>query len=161
MKTLSAFQLLGPMALFAALAAAEAASCALQFAPQSEWLWYVNLNWFSLFQRSHYCLQAVTGGDLGQFSCVAAPLAALAAVGVIFKRSLLLALSSNLSFVYIAFLATVWGDFKGPPQASLLGAFPVSLEPNMFVLSLLIGLSLVSFSVSHIAYVMKLRAESA
>jgi hypothetical protein len=161
MKKLSPFQLLGPIALFVALAIADAAAYGLQLAPNSEWLWYVNLRWFDMFQRSHYALQAVAGLGHGQFVFVALPLLAAGFVGLFYQRSLLLALSSNLSFIYILFVAMAWAGFKTETQASLSGAFAVSDHPDLFVLAPLVGFSLVSFILSHALYLGRVRAESA
>ena len=161
MRKLGAFQLLGPVALFAALAMADIAAYALQQAPSCQWLWYVNLTCFDAFQRTHYALQAVTGGDHVQLTFVALPLIAAAAIGAIYKRSLLLALSSNLSFVYIIFVAVVWKGFAPATQASLSSAFPTTIRPDVIILAVLVSLSLVSFVVSHIIYLSQVRAEPA
>jgi hypothetical protein len=159
MRKLGVFQLLGPLALFVALAAADAAAYALQWAPSCEWLWWLNLRGFEVFQRSHYALEAITGGNRSQFACIALPLVVAAALGSIYRRSLLLALSSNLSFIYIVFVAIVWAGFRPAAQASLAGGLPVTIRPDLLVLVPLVGLSLVSFVVSHAAYLMRVRAE--
>jgi hypothetical protein len=52
-----ALQLLGRVSLFG-IAIAEVAAFALNCAPSSEWLWYFNLKWFTLFEQSHYALEA-------------------------------------------------------------------------------------------------------
>jgi hypothetical protein len=161
MKKLPPLQLLGPVALFVALAAADLAAYALQLAPDSKWLWYVNLRWFDMFQRTHYALQAVTGQGYGQFVFIALPLLGAGFIGLIYKRSLLLALSSNLSFIYILFVAIVWAGFKPHTQASLSGAVATSDRPDLLVLAPLVGFSLVSFIVSHVVYLARVRVESA
>jgi hypothetical protein len=161
MRKLGVFQLLGPVALFAALAAAEGAAFALQQAPSCAWLWYVNLTCFDVFQRTHYALQAVTGDENAQFALIALPLISAAAVGVIYKRTLLLALSSNLSFVYIIFVALVWRGFTPGTQASLSAAFQATVRPDVVILAVLVGLSLVSFVISHIVYITQMRANPA
>src|SRR3982750_2215810 len=52
MNRLFQLQFLGPLALFAATLCAELAARALQYAPSSELLWFVNLKMFGIFQRS-------------------------------------------------------------------------------------------------------------
>jgi hypothetical protein len=159
MRKLGVFQLLGPVALFLALAAADAAAYALQRAPSCEWLWWLNLRGFEVFQRSHYALAAITGADHSQLAWIALPLLAAAVLGTVYRRSLLLALSSNLSFIYIVFVAIVWAGFHPEAQASLAGGLPVTIHPDTLVLVPLVGFSLVSFVVSHAVYLMKVRAE--
>src|SRR5260370_8929466 len=46
-------QFLGPFTLFAAPLCAELAARALQYAPSSELLWFINLRMFGIFQRSY------------------------------------------------------------------------------------------------------------
>jgi hypothetical protein len=159
MRKLGAFQLLGPVALFLALAAADAAAFALQWAPSCEWLWWLNLRGFEVFQRSHYALVAVTGADHSQLAWIALPLLAAAVLGTVYRRSLLLALSSNLSFIYIMFVAIGWVGFKPAALASLAGGFPTAFRADTVLLVPLVSLSLVSFVVSHAVYLMKVRAE--
>src|ERR1043165_481670 len=53
MNRLFKLQFLGPLALFAATLCAELAARALQYAPSSEFLWFINLRIFGLFQRSY------------------------------------------------------------------------------------------------------------
>ena len=52
MNRLFKLQFLGPLALFAATLGAELAARALQYAPSSELLWFINLRMFGTFQRS-------------------------------------------------------------------------------------------------------------
>ena len=152
MKKLGVFQLVGPLALFVALAAEEGVAYALERAPSSEWLWYLNLRCFGMFQQSHYALATFAGGDQGQLTWIGLPLMIAAAVGLVFKRSLLLALSSNLSFVYILFVALAWKLPTLSVEASLSSQFSVGVNPELIVLASLVGLSLFSFGASHFAY---------
>ena len=161
MRSFSALQFLGPVALFAAFAASDAAAYALRCEPSREWLWRLNLNWFDMFQQSHYALRALIGGDHAQLAFIALPLLAAGVVGVVYKRSLLLALSSNLSFVYIIFVIAAWAGLGSTAEASLSGQLSTLSHPEFFVLAPLVGLSLVSFVVSHVVYFRKARDAAA
>jgi hypothetical protein len=163
MKRLSVSQLIGPVTLFMAIGGAEAASYALSWMPSSEWLWYLNLKWFGMFQQSHYSLQARLGIDCEQLLLIALPLLVAAVVGYRLRKSLLLAISSNLSFVYIGFVFCTWARAKSFPQtASLSGEFAVppdlSSNPDLFLLIVLVSLSLFSLLVSHWSYIQRVRA---
>jgi hypothetical protein len=161
MTKLKTLQFLGPLALFSAVLAAEVAAYALAYAPSSEWLWYVNLKWFSMFQQSHYSLKDHLGIDCEQLFCIALPLLAAACIGLAFKRSLFLAISSNLSFVYIGFVVCTWFSANSYSQeASLSAEYVASSNPDLIVLLVLIGLSLVSVVVSHVAYFQRVRARA-
>jgi hypothetical protein len=149
-------QLVGPVALFGAVLGAEAAAYALTKAPSCEWLWYVNLKWFSMFQQSHYTITRYIGLDCEQFLCVALPLFAAALIGIARRRELLLAVASNVSFVYIGFVFYTWLRANSySEQASLLANTITSSGPDFILLAVLIGLSLLSFVVSHVAYIQK------
>ena len=52
MSRLFKLQFLGPLTLFAATLCAELAARALEYDPSSEFLWFVNLRMFGIFQRS-------------------------------------------------------------------------------------------------------------
>ena len=56
MSRLFKLQFLGPFALFATTLCAELAARALQYAPNSEFLWFINLRMFGIFQRSYAML---------------------------------------------------------------------------------------------------------
>lgn len=155
MKKLGAFQLLGPVALFSAMLAAEGVAYGLERAPSSEWLWYLNLRWFGVFQQSHYALKATLGGDYEQLRYIAFPLLAVAILGAIFKRALFVAISSNLSFVYLLFVFLSWTVSKASYQASLSVLYPDSTDSEIIVLIALVAVSMLSFVVSHMEYINK------
>src|SRR5260370_38678020 len=104
MRKFESLQIVGPLALFCAVGAAECAAYGLSSAPSSEWMWYLNLKLFGMFQQSHYTASEYLGLERAQLLLVALPLFAMGCAGIAFRRSLLLALSSNLSFVYIGFV---------------------------------------------------------
>ena len=151
------------MALFIAVAGAEWASYALSRMPSSEWIWYLNLRWFGMFQESHYTLQGRLGMDCEQLLLIALPLLLAAGLGYRLRQFLLLAISSNLSFVYIGFVFYTWARAKSFPQtASLSGEFAGSSDiwsdPDLILLIVLASLSLFSFLASHFSYIQRARA---
>jgi hypothetical protein len=161
MRKVATLQLTGPIALFCAVSGSEAAAYGLSRMPKSEWLWYLNLKWFSMFQESHYALRAYVGVDCEQFLCIALPLFLVACAGIALKRSLILAISSNLSFVYIAFVFYTWFRVNSHrEEASLAVSFGDSSSPDLMVLAVLVGLSLLSFVVSHISYIQRASARA-
>jgi hypothetical protein len=161
MKKLATLQLTGPIALFAAIAAAEGAAFGLSHMPSSEWMWYLNLKWFSMFQQSHYVLKTYLGVECEQFLFVATPLLVAAFAGFAYRRHLVLAVASNLSFVYIGFVVYTWCRANNyPEQASLSVDFVTTSKPDLILVAFLVGLSLISFVVSHISYIQRARAQA-
>jgi hypothetical protein len=160
MRKTVALQLLGPVSLFGVMAIAEVAAYALNCAPSSEWLWYFNLKWFALFQQSQYALEAALGGG-AQILVVGAPLLILAGLGVAFRRTLLLAMSSNLTLAYVVFAALTWVRATAPLQASLSVQFAVSTHSELILLAALVSLCLLSFAVSHLIYLQKVITHTA
>src|SRR5689334_16170135 len=104
MHGLARLQLVGPVALLGTVAGAEVIAYVLTLAPTSELLWYLHLEVFGVFRRGRAELSGISALPFAQFFLIAAPLGLLAAVGYAFRRNLIVALSSNLSFVYAAFL---------------------------------------------------------
>ncbi len=160
MRTSVALQLLGPVSLFGAMAMAEGAAYALNCAPSSEWLWYLNLNWFALFQQSQYAIEAALGWG-AQILIVGAPLIILAGLGVACRRTLLLATSSNLTLAYVVFAGLSWARAKAPLQASLSVQYDASTNSELILLVVLVWLCLLSFVVSHVIYLQKTIASAA
>ena len=159
MNRLFKLQFLGPLALFVATLSAELAAQALSYAPSSEFLWFVNLRMFGIFQRSYCMLSDVVGIDGFQFFGIALPIFLLACFGLFARRRFPLALASNLSFAYAALLLFSW-QTPGPPttQASLR-AIAVPSGAGFYVLAGILGTSLVSFAISHLLYIRAARAE--
>ncbi len=158
---LAAMQFIGPAALFAAVGAAEAAALALSRFPSSEWLWAVNLGYFSPFQQAHYTLKGLLGFDYEQFYLVALPLFAAALIGLALKRHLLLGVASNLSFAYIGFVLIAWLHAQpDAPQASLVALYTPSQNPDAQMLVALIVVSVFSFLITHFDFLRRVRAEA-
>src|SRR5205814_9799958 len=107
MNRLFKLQFLGPFALFAATLCAELAARALQYAPSSELLWFINLRMFGIFQRSYAMLLDLSEVVDGfQYFGLALPILVfvLACLGFAAKSRLPLTVATHLSVVYAGFL---------------------------------------------------------
>ena len=146
------FQFLGPLVLFLATLSAELAARGLAYKPSSATLWYLNLEVFGLFQRSHLSLAGYVNIDGFQLFGIALPIFALACVGLLMRSRLPLAVSAQFSVGYAIFLLLSW---KGPApsslQASLLG-MAVPSDDNFYVMVAILGSCLLSAVISHILY---------
>src|SRR6059058_5096249 len=112
MNKLAKLQLIGPVALFVTVAASECAGYALTRNPASEWLWFLNLGLFGILQRSYYLVRELTTVPAPQFLLVALPILLMACYGLVRKRALALAVASNLSFIYAAFVLVSWTSIE-------------------------------------------------
>ena len=169
MNRLAKLQLIGPLVLACTIAAAELAANFLAWMPSSEFAWYLNLEVFGVFQRSHYMLSDRFAVPYFQLWFVAAPILLLACSGFAFRQRLPVAAASNLSCVYVCFLAFVWQSVGAPPlrAASLTGAasdsafnlsgLGLALGPHVFILTALLATSLLSFAASHAMYLGSVR----
>jgi len=159
MSRLFKLQFLGPLALFVATLSAELAVRALDYAPSSELLWFVNLKMFGIFQCSYYMLSELVSLQGFQLFGIALPIFLLAVYGLAARRRLPLAVASNLSFAYAALLLLSWQG-PGPPttQASL-GFIAVPTGAGLYVLTGILGTSLLSFAISHLLYLRAARSE--
>jgi hypothetical protein len=164
MTRLAKLQLIGPVALFGAVLAAEAAAWALAYSPSSELLWYINLEWFAAFQRSHYILSdnfsAYISMNYFQLVAIALPLLLLALVGCASRRQLPLAAASNLSLVYTVFLAYAWFDMARVPKSASIASISIPSGPDLYLFLILTGASVVSFVISHVLYLRAVRART-
>ena len=160
MNKLSKLQLIGPAFLFAAVLAAEAGAYALNMFPRSEALWYVNLKVFRLFQQSYYRIDSYTGIASFDLFFIAMPILLIGCIGVLFHKRLLVAISSNLSFVYAGLLIYLylWSYMKPRAlQASLSAIAVPEGGADRYLVASLLGASLLSFCVSHFLYVRDVR----
>ena len=158
MNRLSKLQLVGPAFLFAAVLAAEGAAYALSAFPSSTPLWYANLKLFGMFQRSYYLVDSYTGIPSFNLLFIAFPILLLGSLGIVWRKRLLLAISSNLSFVYAGLLIHQWTLMQPRAlQASLTAiALPVA-DADLYLVATLLGASRLSFCVSHTIYVRDVR----
>jgi hypothetical protein len=159
MNRLFKLQFLGPLALFVATLCAELAARALEYAPSSEFLWFVNLRMFGIFQRSFAALSDLVAVQGFQLFGIALPIFALACFGLFAKSRLPLALATHLSFICAGLLVLFW-QTPGPPtaQASLV-AIAVPSGAGLYVLVTIMGSCLVSFVISQLLYIRAAREE--
>ena len=158
MNRLSKLQLIGPIFLFVAVLAAEAAAYALNAFPSSAPLWYANLKLFGMFQRSYYVVDSYTGIPSFNLFFVAMPILLLGCLGIVWRKRLLLGVSSNLSFVYAGLLVHQWMLMQPHAlQASLDTIAVPASGADLYLVASLLGASFLSFCVSHFIYVRDVR----
>ena len=152
MNRLFRLQFLGPLALFVATLCAELAALALQYAPSSEVLWFVNLKMFGIFQRSHAVLSYFVTIDGFQLFGVALPIFLLACVGLGAKSRPLFTVATHLSAVYAGFLIFCWQ--LGVPTAQQASLVPIAIPSGagLYVMATILGTCLLSFAVTHLLY---------
>lgn len=162
-------QLVGPLVVAAMIAAAEAAAFALAQKPSWGFAWYLNLEVFGLFQRSHYVLSDRFAIPYFQFFGVALPILFLACIGAMQRRPLMIAAASNLSLIYALFLACAWHLVETPAlvAASLdssrlyaalsWSALTLSSGPHVLVLLAMLIPCLYSSVASHLFYLRAVR----
>lgn len=143
-------QFLGPLALFTAALSAEMAARVLAIAPSSEWLWYLNLKVFGLFQRGHEALNGYTDIAGFQLFGIALPIFVVACVGLLKNSRLLLAISTQFSAGYAAFLLLAW---QPPGPSDLQASLRVIATPTgagFYLLAAILGACLLSCVISHL-----------
>ena len=158
MNRLFKLQFLGPLALFVATLCAELAARALEYAPSSEFLWFVNLRMFGIFQRSYGILSEFVAIDGFQLFGIALPIFVLACFGLAAKSKLPLALATHLSAAYAAFLLLSWQPGVPTTQASL-GGIAVPSGAGLYVLTGILGSCVLSFAISHLHYLRAVHEE--
>jgi hypothetical protein len=169
MKDLGKLQVVGPCTLLASILASEVAARALAYAPTSETLWFINLKFFAILQKSRQDLYDFIPYGVSdyiplvnaQFLCIIMPIVLIACLGLVFRQRLLLAVASNLSFVCTAALLFLWyTDERHSQQASLVVVGSLQ-GPNLWLLMTLIGASMLSFLMSHLSYIRDCRSGAA
>jgi hypothetical protein len=158
MSKIEKLQFLAPLTVFFAVALAESAAVALTQWPTSEFLWRVNLDVFLIFQRSHSLLPPAIGVPYAQFLFVALPLFALALYGLLRGGALPLAVASNLSLVYAAFLIFVAANTQQHHLAASLSGVAVATVSTGYLTVMLIGVSFAAALVSHGCYLRRICA---
>ena len=164
MNRLAKLQLFGPIVLAMTIVAAELATQLLALKPSSMLAWYLNIEIFGMFQRSHYVLGNFFGVPYLQLAFVAIPLLLLCSIGLVVRRPLVIAITSHFGFVYACFVAYTW-FLVGTPSlqaASLtqsqivsvvsLSASNLPTGPQLAVMLALLVTSLLSFAGSHVHY---------
>jgi hypothetical protein len=159
-RRLTNLQLAGPLVLFGAVLAAELSAWGLSRAPTSELLWYLNLKWFPAFQRIHYMLSDYISMSYFQLIGIALPILILALAGWAWQKQLPLALASNLSFIYAASLVYFWCDVGPFPRTASAVLINIRSGPDLYLFAVLISASVVSFVISHFAYLRSMQAQT-
>jgi hypothetical protein len=121
--------LIGPLVVFAALAAAEAAAAGLAQWPSSEMLWYLNLEVFGFLQQTHYAVD-VWPAPCAQLLLIGTPILATAILGQLAGLRLLLAIASNLSFVFAGL--TVYCNALAPSAQAASSEF-IASQPGSYL----------------------------
>jgi len=150
-------QLIGPVVLFATVAAADVTAYALADAPASAMLWFLNQEVFGIFRKSRMVLEFGSMPFAQLF--IATLLVALALAGLLLRRNLLLAASSNLSLVCAGILlySSHYWNSLGKVQAASLVAVQVPSGSDFYFFVLLLAGSLMSVAASHFWYFRLLR----
>ena len=161
MPRLFKLQFLGPLVLFLATLSAELAAHALAYKPSSETLWYLNLEVFRLFQRSHSALTAYIDIDGFQLFGIALPIFALACAGLLMRSRLPLAMSAQFAVGYATFLLLAW---QGPTHSTVQASLRIISVPsgdNFYMIVAILGSCLFSCVISHVLYLRGDRAQVA
>jgi hypothetical protein len=158
MNRLFKLQFLGPLALFAATLCAELAARALQYAPSSEFLWFVNLRMFGIFQRSDAMLSDFVAIDGFQLFGVALPIFVLACYGLIARSRPLFTVATHFSAAYAVFLVVSWHVGVPTVAQASLGAVAVP-SGGQYVMATILGTCFLSFAITHLLYIRAVREE--
>jgi hypothetical protein len=159
MNRLLKLQFLGPCALFTATLCAELAVHALQYAPDSELLWFLNLRVFGIFQRSDAMLSYLVPIDGFQLFGLALPIFLLACFALAAKSRPVFTIATHLSVAYAAFLVFSWQlGIPTTTQASL-GLIVVPPGPGLYLMATILGTCLLSFAITHLLYFRAVREE--
>src|SRR6266404_1659512 len=138
MNRLFKLQFLGPLALFAAALCAELAARALQYAPSSELLWFVNLKMFGIFQRSDAVLSYFVPIEGFQFFGLALPIFVLACVGLAARSRPLFTVATHASVAYALFLVVCWHVCVPTVMQASLGTIAVP-SGGQYVMATILG----------------------
>src|SRR5260370_15827773 len=164
MSCLFKLQLRGPCALFAATLGAELAARAIEYAPSSELLWFINLRMFGIFQRSYAMLlnlSDVVPIDGFQYFGLALPIFVfvLACFGLAAKFRLPLTVATHLSAAYAGFLVLSWQ--AGVPEVRQASLVPIAVPSGvgLYVMATILGTCLLSFAITHLLYLRAVREE--
>ena len=158
MNRLFKLQFLGPFALFAATLCAELAARALQYAPSSELLWFINLRVFGIFQRSYAMLSYFGVTDGFQFFGLALPIFGLACFALAAKSRPAFTVTTHLSTAYAVFLVVSWHVGVPTVKQASLGTIAVP-SGGLYVMATILGTCLLSFAITHLLYLRAVREE--
>lgn len=152
-------QIVGPFLIFAVVLAAEAAAYALALSPSSSLLWYLNLEVFSLLRKSRLIVSDYCSLPFAQFILAAGPIAVIGMFGLALRNNLCMAISSNLSFVFAAFLGYGWYAWSSHGHHAASLTFDRAPAGGSFYLFAVLGTAAFgSFVASHFAFLSAIRA---
>jgi hypothetical protein len=155
MGRLVKLQFIGPILVVVLIIGAEVEGHALAFAPSSRVLWYLNSNIFGPMRLSEGILDYYLSIEQCQLYFVASTALLAICAGLLFERALMLAIISNLSFLYAALLVCAQATMErgwsldGPAYANM----------GSIVHFALFGCTLLSFASSHVLYLNRIRRE--
>src|SRR3954454_2876007 len=152
-------QFLGPCALFAATLCAELAAHALQYAPNSELLWFLNLRLFGIFQRSDAVLSYFVPIQGFQLFGLAVPIFLFACFALAARSRPVFTIATHLSVAYAAFLVFSWQLGIPTTRQASLGLIVVPSGPGLYVMATIVGTCVLSFAVTHLLYFRAVRNE--
>jgi hypothetical protein len=146
--------LIDPAVLFSGVLAAECAGYASTYAPPAVSLWYLNLEVSSLVQMNRATLAEFCNLPFARVLILEGPMAGFGIVGLRLKKSLCLALSSDLGLVFAAFLARSWHVLSGFGHiaAASLPSVHVRGGGALYLFAILVLAFFVSFTASHLLY---------
>src|SRR4051812_11346822 len=159
MNRLLKLQFLGPCALFAATVCAELAARALQYVPNSEVLWFLNLRVFGIFQRSDAVLSYFVPIQGFQLFGLAVPIFLLACFALVAKSRPVFTVATHLSVAYAAFLVFSWQLGIPSTRQASLGFIVVPSGPGLYVMAIIVGTCALSFATTHLLYIWLVRKE--
>ena len=152
MNRLFKLQFLGPFALFSAALCAELASRALQYAPSSEFLWFINLKVFGIFQRSDAYISYFVPVDGFQFFGLALPIFLVACFGLAGKSRPSFTIATHLSVAYAGFLVVSWQVGVPTLKQASLGTIAIPSGIGLYMMATILGTCALSFAVTHLLY---------
>src|SRR3954449_11105494 len=159
MNRLLKLQFLGPCALFAATVCAELAARALQYAPNSELLWFLNLRVFDIFQRSDAVLSYFVPIDGFQLFGLALPIFLFACFALVATSRPVFTIATHLSAAYALVLVSAWQVGVPTTTQASLGLIVVPSGPGLYVMATIVGTCLLSFAITHLLYFRAVRKE--
>ena len=132
---------------------------ALECDTSSEFLWFINLRIFGIFQRSHALLSCIIAIDGFQFFGVVLPIFLLACFGLVTKSRLPFTIATHLSAVCAGFLVLSWQ--AGVPTTKEASLLPIGVPsgPGFYVIATILGTCLLSVAVTHLLYLRIVRQE--
>jgi len=159
MNRLFKLQFVGPLALYAAMLCAELAARALEYAPSSELLWFINLRMFGIFQRSYAVLSTYAPIEGFQFFGLALPIFLLACFGLAAKSRVPFTVATHLSAAYAVFLVMSWQVGVPTVRQASLATIAVPSGAGLYVMATILGTCLLSFAITHLLYLRTVREE--